>query len=520
LWDTTGTYPGNYSLGVYAFLIKPSTRESVPDLEKEELLVDNWMSFGTVIAAGEVIHDLTIEEIKVDPTALKIGGTSSIQVTLKNEGNVDEQFNATIIIKYGSDIFKQESWTNETIRAGETIKLETPGFNIWLTGADATREGTYNITATVLLLNATTLDFLGPYNASVPDDDPTDNRRIGLADIRMIPVARFTYTPSIPFVDTTITFNASTSYAPGIPGGTVEEYSWDFGDGSKITQTNPVATHTYRAVGTFTVTLKVKDDALLTNNATSSFTVHASSNVAITNIVFSPNAATSGNLVHINVTVSVYINVTAGAPLSQNFNLTTYYGNNKISTQSDVTLPAGSSTTLTFTWDTTGISGNYTIKAVATTLAGETTFAGGTVSINKLPSTMTIRAAPATFTVGATAAINGTISVAQTGLSVTILYRLSDDETWSTLETVTTGSGGFYTYSWTPEDTGVYAVKSMWQGDEARMPSESEVVVVSVQEAPPQSIFLYTTIAFAVIIAAMAIFIIRGARSTKKPTPE
>jgi PKD repeat protein len=516
LWDTTGVYPGNYSLGVYAFLIKPSTRESVPDLEEEELLVDNWMSYGTVTATGEVKHDLAIEEIKVDPTALKIGGSSSIQVTLKNEGNVDEQFNATVIIRYGLDIFKQESWTNQTIRAGETLKLEKPAFNIWLTGANTTDEGTYNITASVVLLNATTLDFLEPYNASVPDDDPIDNRRIELVDIRMIPVAHFARIPSLPFVDTAVTFNASASYAPGIPGGIIKEYSWDFGDGTKITQTTPVAIHTYRAVGTFTVTLKVKDNALLTNNATRSFTVHASSGVAITNIVFSPNAATSGKLVNINITVSAYINVTTGAPLSQNFNLTTYFDNNKINTQSDITLAAGSSTTLTFTWDTTGVSGgNYTVKAVATTLTGETTFAGGTVSINKLPSTMTIKATPTTLTPGATATINGTISVAQTGISVTILYRLSEDETWSTLETVTTSSGGFYTYSWIPENTGVYAVKSRWEGDDARMPSESEVLAVSVQEAPSSSIFLYTTIALAVIIIAMAIYIIRGIRAEK-----
>ena len=57
------------------------------------------------------------------------------------------------------------------------------------------------------------------------------------------------------------------------------------------------------------------------------------------------------------------------------FNIWTYFGlgTPPIGTQIVVNLPNGTFTTVTFTWNTTGFAkGNYTIKAVADTVAGET----------------------------------------------------------------------------------------------------------------------------------------------------
>lgn len=74
---------------------------------------------------------------------------------------------------------------------------------------------------------------------------------------------------------------------------------------------------------------------------------------------------------------------------SENFNVTIYANSTTIQTK-NVTLTSGNFTTITFIWNTTGFAiGNYTIKAVAEQVLGETglddnTFIDGEVIISKL----------------------------------------------------------------------------------------------------------------------------------------
>ncbi len=71
------------------------------------------------------------------------------------------------------------------------------------------------------------------------------------------PQAEFTYSPAVPYIGTTITFDASGS-TPN--GGELTSYTWDFGDGSPpSTESDPIMTHSYTTNGTFTVTLTVLD---------------------------------------------------------------------------------------------------------------------------------------------------------------------------------------------------------------------------------------------------------------------
>lgn len=71
------------------------------------------------------------------------------------------------------------------------------------------------------------------------------------------PVARFTVSPASDIrVGMAVTFDASGSYDPD---GTIREYLWSFGDGVWSSSSSPAATHTYRDVGSYTVTLVVED---------------------------------------------------------------------------------------------------------------------------------------------------------------------------------------------------------------------------------------------------------------------
>jgi len=72
------------------------------------------------------------------------------------------------------------------------------------------------------------------------------------------PVARFTWSPRIPKVDQSVTFNAS--YATP-NGGTIRRYEWSFGDGE--TASGKMATHTFANLGAHTVTLNVTDSEAL-----------------------------------------------------------------------------------------------------------------------------------------------------------------------------------------------------------------------------------------------------------------
>lgn len=75
----------------------------------------------------------------------------------------------------------------------------------------------------------------------------------------MSPTANFTYRPSSPRPNMTVTFDASTSL-PGFNGTRnipIVNYTWDFGDGNIATVPSPVITHKYMTDDTYTVNLNV-----------------------------------------------------------------------------------------------------------------------------------------------------------------------------------------------------------------------------------------------------------------------
>ena len=75
------------------------------------------------------------------------------------------------------------------------------------------------------------------------------------------PSAQFTYTPESPAAFTDVRFDGSTS-VPAL-GTIITSYAWDFGDGT--TGSGAIATHQYRATGTFIARLTVTDSNGRTN---------------------------------------------------------------------------------------------------------------------------------------------------------------------------------------------------------------------------------------------------------------
>jgi len=94
--------------------------------------------------------------------------------------------------------------------------------------------------------------------------------------------------------------------------------------------------------------------------------------VAVTNVTPSKTVVGQSYSMHINVTVQNQ------GDYIQTFNVTVYYNDTAITMPNGkpyqtVTIASGDSTTITFTWNTTGVAyGNYTITAKATPVPGET----------------------------------------------------------------------------------------------------------------------------------------------------
>jgi PKD repeat protein len=86
-----------------------------------------------------------------------------------------------------------------------------------------------------------------------------------------------TFTPSSIAVPagTAIAFNAGGSTTG--PGGSITDYSWNFGDGSSVVDagTNAMQTHTFPNPGNYSVTLTTTDDLAVTSTATAQITVAA-----------------------------------------------------------------------------------------------------------------------------------------------------------------------------------------------------------------------------------------------------
>ncbi len=267
---------------------------------------------------------------------------------------------------------------NLTIQAGDTVRWinnDSLIYTIWFVKADDnttyTNAGTEGLSDPILPMASWSQTF----NELVTIQYYSFERLWITGFITVTPpvppVASFVYAPSTPLAGQIVTFDASSSYDPD---GTITQYSWNFGDGVEVNETDPVSTHTYATVGTYTVDLTITDDDEQTDTASAAVVVYPIiHDVAIVSITPSPTQVTVGQNVSITVVARNNGNV------SETFNVAAYFNDTEIDTQEVANLAAYSTRSLSFTWNTAGVAeGEYTIKAVADTVSGETNQADNT----------------------------------------------------------------------------------------------------------------------------------------------
>lgn len=148
----------------------------------------------------------------------------------------------------------QNAYTGDTITFNATASYDTDG----TIARYAWNFGDGNITTvTTPIVNHSYADN-ATYSITLAVTDNDGASDITLANKTVLnrpPSAVFTFSPSNPSSNQTITFNASNS---SDLDGTIISYSWDFGDYTNAT--GVIVAHAYENSGTYTVTLTVIDN--------------------------------------------------------------------------------------------------------------------------------------------------------------------------------------------------------------------------------------------------------------------
>jgi PKD repeat protein len=293
-------------------------------------------------------------------------GTYVVTLTVTDDDGAAASTNATKTITNRSPIAaftesRDTVYTGETITFNATNSYDSDGAIIeyfWdfgdntnATGVSVAHSyadnGTYTITLTVT------------------DDDgasaiATDIKTI----LNRAPLASFEIDPQQPRTNELIIFNASDSYDLD---GRILTYTWNFGDDNITAGTSPTLTHTYKTSGDYSVVLSVTDNDHFSNSSTRTFTVQ-NVDVALLDITVSAEEVYVGQALNISVAVR-----NEGA-VNETFNVTLYYDGTVIETQIVTDLAPGAERTLTFRWNTTGVTPDvsYTLRAVTSGVAGDT----------------------------------------------------------------------------------------------------------------------------------------------------
>jgi plastocyanin len=234
-WDTTGVEAGTYTLKAQASPVLGETDTT------DNVLIDGQITLS--------LHDIAIIGVTAAPTSVAAGEVVQVTVTVRNQGQASETFNVTAY--YDAQAIETE--TGISLNASASIEVPFS----WDTAE--VPAGSYTISAEASPV---------PGEVNITNNEFTDG--VVVITALQLPIASFTFSPEAPHVGETMTFNASTSYDPD---GTLVSYFWDFGDGTNLTEADPVGTHAFAEAETYTVTLQVTDNDGLTKTATKSMTV-------------------------------------------------------------------------------------------------------------------------------------------------------------------------------------------------------------------------------------------------------
>ena len=454
-WDTANVSPGNYTIKANATVVEGET-----EIDDNEMFFD-----GTV-----TLKLSSTISISATPTTITVGESTIVSGAIS-----PVRTNVAVTIQYRS---AGESWSELTT---VTTDDNSQYSYIWT----PTTVGTFEL------------------KARWPGDADTWSAE---SYIQTIIVNKMVSSISITVSPTSVTVGSSTTISGSInpirAGVTVtiwyrlsEDEAWSTLE-TVITDDNSQYSHdwTPETAGTYEVKASWPGDAN-TLQAESDVASLVANALPVASFTYTPSAPIVGDTVTFNASASTDSDGSIDS-WDWAFGDGTY-GNGEI---------------VTHTYATTG---DFTVNLTVTDNDGLTDTTTKSITITKSSSTISITAHPTSITVGESTTLNGSITPMRAGVTVTIWYRLSEDEAWSTLETVITDDNSQYSHDWTPETAGTYEVKANWLGDENTQPSESVTSTITVNEAPTGiPLYLIAAVGAIIIIASciIAYYLIR-----KKP---
>jgi len=244
---------------------------------------------------------------------------------------------------------------------------------------------------------------------------------------------------------------------------------------SRITTTNSTGgyqdTYTLNQTGSWKVQAKWNEDSdhygaigSSVSFIVSKISSSISCSVSSTSIDISSNIIVSGSITPARPSVTVTLSY-----------------KNDTSWNSLATVTSSSNGNYSYTWTPASV-GSYQLKA---SWDGDSAYDGATssvvsVTVAKISTTISCSVSPSELTKGNSVTVSGSINPAVSGKTITLTYRKPDGSIFN--RTITTGSNGRYSDSYTPDMAGSWSVKASWEGDSERQGAYSQSTSFNVKK--------------------------------------